>query len=1007
MQINPSELAELVFEETALSSQHLSQAFEGGAIAFARWVDAYAAGEGSAFDLGQVFADRKIRTELSYLVEDGINPARLASRFKTITDSEFDTTEGWLALEVVFLSTAGILNVPLDADTRMHRGMEQIRPYLTELQQFLHRPDDNRDEQHVAQIVSETITATNVVSGLQNYFNITIQVGGTAIASEETLDPLRRDYLERLFNDCQRINWEGIDLDARDVGGAQLDLQRVYVPMRAIHRIARAKPKEPSGFFHDSLEPLVSVLNGQNRLILSGEMGSGKTTFADFLCLCLAGEALQKPEANSERLRQPIPSHPRPGNDEPENAEWTIPALLPARIGLKAFATSGQSLDEFLGDNVEALAPGFSTPFRRVWRDEGGMLLLDGFDEVPEGEIRDRVLREIERFARENDTVRILATTRPYALDEARWEIAGFDHAMLFAFNREQISAFIRQWYRVVAPLRQIENADKRIDDFEACLRDNESVANLATRPILLTLMASLHAWRGGTGRALPDKRHELYQDAVEMLIERWVRRKDIEAEEVAEGLRLGKDCIVPMLAELAHEVHAKMELDDKRSCADIPYELLREKMPKHLGRDYKPERVIEFLRERAGILVDRYEGKVLMFPHRSIQEYLAAWWLTPDESTEPPDLAAIAERGRGDPGRWREVVQLAAARLQKYHRIALVEHLLADGTEPEREWGGYLAGQIALESLDAKTKALEAESLHQSLTERMLESVRCGLPERERVQCGLVLGHLGDPRYNADAFHFLAEPNHGFVWIESGEVALEGIHGKQGEIETTVEVDGFWIHRHPVTNAMFRLFVEAGGYQGSANTHLWQEAAETGIWTERGFQLTDMEPFPEMNDEVPRTEPVEYRYPAGLDNLPVVGITWFEALAYCRWLSRQGIRLDDQAVNFHLPSDAQWQLVASGGTRVYPWGDHWDPTQLNMRSIGHGSPAGCYPGNTPDTGLVDCGGNVAEWTVENSLKGYPDEDWSRCAFRDWYSPYFRGDFIGFRVVASPSFSGL
>ena len=77
------------------------------------------------------------------------------------------------------------------------------------------------------------------------------------------------------------------------------------------------------------------------------------------------------------------------------------------------------------------------------------------------------------------------------------------------------------------------------------------------------------------------------------------------------------------------------------------------------------------------------------------------------------------------------------------------------------------------------------------------------------------------------------------------------------------------------------------------------------------------------------------------------------------------------------------------------------------MRSISHSSPAGCYPGNTPDTGLVDCGGNVAEWTVENSLKGYPDEVWSRCAFRCRDDPIDRDGNIGFRVVASPSFSGL
>jgi len=977
MPIDTRAVAAAVFKDSGLEQETLHTALSGGLHAFGHWLAQFAPEPVKQADLAPLFEDARIISELSYLEDEGINPRRLASRFNTLVAPDFDSANGWVLLEVIFLSTATGLELDLDAKERMLTGKNQVGPsvvgYLGRLQ---------ATQEKLSTQFGDIQDVENVVSGIQiNLYQ------GQAAKAKPIADPLQQAYLDELFKTCNRINWEGIDLEGRDAGGTRLDLEAVYVPMTAVHRLEEWDAENRIGSFQESLMPLVSVLDQRDRLLLIGEMGSGKSTVIDFICLCLAGEALHHPDATTERLRAEVPG----SDDKPS---WSQKAGLPVRLELKAFARSGQELREFLAAEVERLSPGFAVALSAAFRDEGGFLFLDGLDEVPEGEPRKRVIAAVERYAQEHKKVRILVSSRPYAVDSARWQTAGFSSATLRPFNTKQIDAYIEQWYPLVAAKKGFTNSAARIADFKACLRNNKSVADFATRPILLVLMASLHSWRGGTGQALPDKRHLLYADAVDMLIERWVRGKDMaeESEAVAEGLRLGKRHLVPMLAELAHEVHGTMELNPDEPCADIDHKLLRAKMWKHLDKDYQPKRLIEFLRMRSGILVDRHEGKVLKFPHRSIQEYLAAWHLTPEEEDSPPKLDCIASLGRSDPGRWREVVQLAAARLPRDRRIALVHELLADGEVEHLEWGGYLAGQIALESLDAKEKPL-GKQLHEPLQQRMLASLRCGLPDAERVQCGRVLGHLGDPRYDPGNCHLLVAEDHGFVWIDGGSVDLEKRYGRSADDIGTVDVPGFWIHRHPVTAAMFQRFLENGCYTGEQHRTLWVEAAEAGRWTEGGIKEGDRL----------RQAPVHY-HQAVLPNEPVVGITWYEALAYCRWLSLQSLTIQGQAMKFHLPTTAQWQLAASGGKRIYPWGDDWDPSQLY--SDGWRCTAGCFSGDTPDYGLQDCAGNVLEWAQEHDILGGNDKDWARCASRDWYHPSIRNGLLGFRVVASPS-SGL
>jgi formylglycine-generating enzyme required for sulfatase activity len=97
-------------------------------------------------------------------------------------------------------------------------------------------------------------------------------------------------------------------------------------------------------------------------------------------------------------------------------------------------------------------------------------------------------------------------------------------------------------------------------------------------------------------------------------------------------------------------------------------------------------------------------------------------------------------------------------------------------------------------------------------------------------------------------------------------------------------------------------------------------------------------------------------KVPANLENLPVPGITWFEALAYCQWLSQKTGR------RYTVPNEAQWEKACRGGNSfLYPWGEEFDPARCN-----HGNQkiaaVDIFPAQN-EFGCFDLVGNARQWT--------------------------------------------
>jgi predicted NACHT family NTPase len=153
------------------------------------------------------------------------------------------------------------------------------------------------------------------VGGQQHY-------GDTYVtAPEDRGDPaaLRQAYLHRVLEQTQTLHLTGVDPKATQDATARsgLALAAVYTALmtqQSEQELDRRSQPMPDR----ELRRLsaVELLNRECKLALLGDPGSGKSTFVNFVALCLAGEALGRPDANLALLTTPLPQEKRSRRDE-------------------------------------------------------------------------------------------------------------------------------------------------------------------------------------------------------------------------------------------------------------------------------------------------------------------------------------------------------------------------------------------------------------------------------------------------------------------------------------------------------------------------------------------------------------------------------------------------------------------------------------------------------------------------------------------------------------------
>ncbi|MDD5708367.1 MAG: SUMF1/EgtB/PvdO family nonheme iron enzyme [Kiritimatiellae bacterium] len=182
-------------------------------------------------------------------------------------------------------------------------------------------------------------------------------------------------------------------------------------------------------------------------------------------------------------------------------------------------------------------------------------------------------------------------------------------------------------------------------------------------------------------------------------------------------------------------------------------------------------------------------------------------------------------------------------------------------------------------------------------------------------------------------------------VWVPAGEFIM-GVNDPESpeRIEETpphrVAVDGFWMDKHEVNNAMYVAY--------------FNERYKTNTPLERLYKFENWD-----NEERPFMECAEsgivqdsktglMRALPGREAWPVLA-PWIAAKMYCNFMGK------------NLPTEAQWEWAARGHDgRRYPWGNAWDPKRANVATC-RPSPVGSFPGDVSPFGILDLAGNVRE----------------------------------------------
>ena len=217
-------------------------------------------------------------------------------------------------------------------------------------------------------------------------------------------------------------------------------------------------------------------------------------------------------------------------------------------------------------------------------------------------------------------------------------------------------------------------------------------------------------------------------------------------------------------------------------------------------------------------------------------------------------------------------------------------------------------------------------------------------------------------------------------VWIPGGCFVMGSDHHYPEEAPAhPVEVDGFWMDRHPVTNGEFQKFVKATGYRTLAERPADPQrypGADPAMLQPASIVFVPP-PGPVSGSDHYRwwqyIPGADWRHPEGPGSSirqrthhPVVHVAHEDAVAFSEWCGKQ------------LPSEAEWERAARGGLEAaeFAWGEELRPggrwmantfqgefPHHNSRLDGHErtSPVGSFPAN--GFGLHDMAGNVWEWT--------------------------------------------
>ena len=360
------------------------------------------------------------------------------------------------------------------------------------------------------------------------------------------------------------------------------------------------------------------LVKEKGNLFILGKPGAGKTTFLKYV-------ALQAAEQNIDKI--------------------------PIFITLKHWADSGLELMPFIAERFDICDFPDAQPFvEELLKSGSAIVLFDGLDEVnQESGQRDRQTHAMNNFVEKYDRTQCLITCRIAASD---YSFQPFAYVELADFTENQIRKFAGNWFRKEGE-KDEETRDKFLAEFKN--EDNRGLRDLARTPLLLTLLCLAF----NETLTFPQRRVEVYQEALDALLKKWDSSRRITRDEIYRKLSLGHK--ENMLARIAAETFERNAYFIPRPELErLITDYVKNIPPHDSDAAIDGQAILKAIEAQHGIFVER-AWEVYSFSHLTFQEYFTAKYVV--DNAASGTLAYLVKAHCAD-SRWREVFLLATSLL-------------------------------------------------------------------------------------------------------------------------------------------------------------------------------------------------------------------------------------------------------------------------------------------------------------------------------------------------------
>ncbi|MBD2449707.1 NACHT domain-containing protein [Nostoc sp. FACHB-152] len=362
---------------------------------------------------------------------------------------------------------------------------------------------------------------------------------------------------------------------------------------------------------NESYEPALDAAIKYQKLIILGKPGAGKTTFLKYLAMHFIAE-----ESNDK--------------------------VIPIFIALRDISDNGghfSLLDEIIKEFTNCM-PNSEKNVSKLLERGQCLILLDGLDEIKVD--NNSIYSQIDEFTEKFPDNRFIITCRNAACD---YVFNDFTEVEVADFEPEEIKTFVRNWF-------QSRGEDNICDRFLKKLEENQQVKELATNPLLLTILCLTFE----DNYDFSSNRYALYADAVDTLLRRWDASRRVERRQ---HFNISRQRKINMFSEIAYKglsnepakfLWTQWELKDQ----------IDHFLQKIVSEEIDTQEILKRIEANHGLLIQQAKG-IYSFAHLTFQEYFAAEYIV--ENRQPEFLKSFVKQNLLE-RHWREVFILITERL-------------------------------------------------------------------------------------------------------------------------------------------------------------------------------------------------------------------------------------------------------------------------------------------------------------------------------------------------------